>query len=315
MSSTLFDLSGRTALVTAGSKGLGKAMARALAKAGASVSISSNDDELRSTAAEIAQESHAKVVPLAAEMTHRGEVQRLAKRAIAAFGKVDILINNAGGNTPQPIDQITDEVWDHFVELNLSSCMALTRALVPQMKDRKWGRVIHISSIFAFTSIPERSVYSATKSALLGLARASALDLGPFGITVNCIAPGPFLTELTLRNFTVELAQMIANSALFIGNQSCPNSIAEGLKHDSILEVSLESPDCIYRRANAIHCYNGELEFEAPQGFERGGSESAGHLCGSQRRAPAQFRCGMDRARGIRSNQDHQGSGQGCAQA
>ena len=159
MSSTLFDLWGRTALVTGGSKGLGKAMARALAKAGASVAISSNDDELRSTAAEIAQESHAKVVPLAAEMTHRGEVQRLAEQAIAALGKVDILINNAGGNMPQPIDQITDEVWDHFVELNLSSCMALTRALVPQMKDRKWGRVIHISSIFAFTSVPERSVY------------------------------------------------------------------------------------------------------------------------------------------------------------
>ena len=78
---------------------------------------------------------------------------------------------------PQPIDQITDEIWDHFVELNLSSCMALTRALVPQMKDRKWGRVIHISSIMGFTSIPERNVYSATKSALLGLARASAMDL------------------------------------------------------------------------------------------------------------------------------------------
>jgi tRNA A37 N6-isopentenylltransferase MiaA len=87
MSSTLFDLSGRTALVTGGSMGLGKAMARALAKAGASVAISSNDDELRSTATEIAQESHAKVVPLAAEMTHRREVQRLAERAIAALGR------------------------------------------------------------------------------------------------------------------------------------------------------------------------------------------------------------------------------------
>ena len=140
MLSTLFDLSGRTALVTGGSKGLGKAMARTLAEAGASVAISSrHEDELKSAAAEIGQESHAKVVPLAADMTHRGEVKRLAERAIAALGKVDILINNAGGNVPQPIDQITDEIWDHFVELNLSSCMALTRALVPQMKDRKWG--------------------------------------------------------------------------------------------------------------------------------------------------------------------------------
>ena len=101
MSSTLFDLSGRTALVTGGSKGLGKAMARALAKAGSSVAISSrHDDELRTAAAEIAQESPAKVVSLAADMTHRGEVKRLAEQAIAALGKVDILINNAGGNTP-----------------------------------------------------------------------------------------------------------------------------------------------------------------------------------------------------------------------
>ena len=127
-------------------------------------------------------------MPLAADMTHRGEVKRLAERATAALGKVDILINNAGGNVPQPIDQITDEIWDHFVELNLSSCMALTRALVPQMKDRKWGRVIHISSIMGFTSIPERNVYSATKSALLG-----------------------FLTELILTNFTEEARQKFAD--------------------------------------------------------------------------------------------------------
>jgi NAD(P)-dependent dehydrogenase (short-subunit alcohol dehydrogenase family) len=141
------------------------------------------------------------------------------------YGEVDILINNAGGNTPQPIDQITDEVWDHFVELNLSSCMALTRGLVPQMKDRKWGRVIHISSIFAFTSFPERSVYSATKSALLGLTRASALDLGPFGITVNCSAPGPFLTELTLRNFTEEARQKFAERTA-LGRWGDPEELA-----------------------------------------------------------------------------------------
>jgi NAD(P)-dependent dehydrogenase (short-subunit alcohol dehydrogenase family) len=226
MSSTLFNLSGRTALVTGGSKGLGKAMARALAKAGASVAISSrHDDELRSAAAEIAQESHARIVPLAADMTQRGEVKRLAEQAIAALGNVDILINNAGGNTPQPIDQITDEVWDYFVELNLSSCMALTRALVPQMKDRKWGRVIHISSIFGLTSIPERSVYSATKSALLGLMRASALDLGKFGITVNCIAPGPFVTELTLGFFTEEARRKYADRTA-LGRWGEPEELA-----------------------------------------------------------------------------------------
>lgn len=197
MSHALFDLSGRVALVTGGSKGLGKAMARGFAEAGANVVISSrHEPELKSAAAEIAEGTQAKVVYFVADMTRRGDVRKLADSALAAMGKVDILVNNAGSNTPQAIDQITDEDWDRIVELNLSSCMALTRALAPQMKERRWGRIIHISSIMGLSSKEGRNAYSATKSALLGLARASALDLGPFGITVNCLAPGPFLTDL-----------------------------------------------------------------------------------------------------------------------
>src|SRR5439155_2766540 len=93
-------------------------------------------------------------------------------------------------------DQIDDATWDEVLEINLSSVMALTRALVPQMKERRWGRIIHISSVMGFLAKEKRNIYCATKAGLLGLARASAIDLGPFGITVNCIAPGPFLTDL-----------------------------------------------------------------------------------------------------------------------
>jgi len=197
MSHALFDLSGRVALVTGGSKGLGKAMARGFAEAGANVVISSRHEaELKAAAAEIAEGTKAKVLSIVADMTKRGDVRKLTDSALAAMGRVDILVNNAGSNTPQAIDKITDEDWDRIVELNLSSCMALTRALAPQMKERRWGRVIHISSIMGLSSKEGRNAYSATKSALLGLARASALDLGPFGITVNCLAPGPFLTDL-----------------------------------------------------------------------------------------------------------------------
>src|SRR5205085_2395431 len=108
------------------------------------------------------------------------------------MGRIDILVNNAGTNVPQTIDAITDDVWDRVLEINLSSIMALTRGLVPQMKARRWGRIIHISSIMAFISKEGRNVYSATKAALVGMARANALELGAFGITVNCLAPGPF---------------------------------------------------------------------------------------------------------------------------
>ena len=199
MARNLFDLSGKTALVTGGSKGLGKAMARGLAEAGADVVISSrHENELRTALDEILKDTGRKGRYVVADMSRREEVVRLAKDALELTGRVDILINNAGTNKPEAIDAISDEAWDEVLEINLSSVMVLTRALVPQMKARGWGRVIHIASIMAFLSKEKRNAYSATKSALLGLARASALDLGGHGITVNCIAPGPFLTDLPM---------------------------------------------------------------------------------------------------------------------
>jgi NAD(P)-dependent dehydrogenase (short-subunit alcohol dehydrogenase family) len=194
-----FDLTGKTALVTGGSKGLGKAMARGLAEAGADVVISSrNEGELKAALPQILEGTGRRGEYVVSDLSRRDQADVLAREALRKLGRVDILINNAGTNQPQAIDEISDEVWDRIVELNLSSVMALTRALVPQMKERRWGRIIHISSVMGFHSKEKRNVYSATKSALLGLARASALDLGAFGITVNCIAPGPFLTDLPM---------------------------------------------------------------------------------------------------------------------
>ncbi len=196
----LFDLHGRVALVTGGSKGLGKAMARGLAEAGADIIITSrHDEELRSALDEVLKGSPRQGAALVADMSKREDVDSLVQRALAALGKVDILVNNAGSNIPQPIDQIQDKDWDYIIELNLRSCMALTRALAPQMKERRWGRIIHISSILGFVGNNARSAYSATKAGLIGMTQCSASDLGPFGITVNCIAPGPFLTDLPAR--------------------------------------------------------------------------------------------------------------------
>jgi NAD(P)-dependent dehydrogenase (short-subunit alcohol dehydrogenase family) len=193
----LFDLTGKCALVTGGSKGLGKAMARGFAEAGADVFISSrNADELKKAAAEIGDGLKVKVEWMVADMIDRAQVKALAAEAVKRLGKIDILVNNAGSNQPQAIDEITDEAWDRIVELDLTSCMALTRELVPAMKQRKWGRVIHISSVLGVGSKEKRNVYSACKAALIGMAKASAIDLGTFNITVNCLCPGPFLTDL-----------------------------------------------------------------------------------------------------------------------
>lgn len=197
MLNALFNLTGKVALITGGSKGLGKAMARGLAEAGADIVISSrHEDELKSALGEILKGTDRRGAYLVADMSKRAETKKLAAFALEKMGKVDILINNAGTNVPQAVDEITDAEWDRIMEINLNSVMSLTRALVPQMKQRKWGRIIHISSIMAVVSNNGRNVYSATKAALVGMARSSALDLGPFNVTVNCIAPGPFLTDL-----------------------------------------------------------------------------------------------------------------------
>ncbi len=196
----IFNLKGKVALVTGGSKGLGKAMARGLAEAGADIVISSrHENELKPALEEILRGTDRKGRFIVADMSRRSDVLRLARTALEQMGRVDILVNNAGTNIPQAIDQIKDEDWDAVMEINLNSIMVLTRALVPQMKTRGWGRVIHISSVMGFISKEGRNAYSATKSALIGLARANALDLGRYGITVNCIAPGPFLTDLPGR--------------------------------------------------------------------------------------------------------------------
>ena len=199
MPANLFDLTGRVALVTGGNKGLGKAMARGLAEAGADVVIASRSEgELKSALDDILAGTGRRGAYCVTDVSVRDDVKKLAQFALEKMGKVDILVNNAGMNAPQAIDAITDETWDRVLEVNLSSVMALTRELVPQMKERRWGRVVHISSVLGQVSKEKRNAYSATKSALIGLVRANALDLGPFNVTANCIAPGPFLTDMPM---------------------------------------------------------------------------------------------------------------------
>jgi NAD(P)-dependent dehydrogenase (short-subunit alcohol dehydrogenase family) len=195
--SKLFDLAGRRALVTGGSKGIGQAIATGLSAAGAQVMIvSRHADELEAAAAAIRADTGARVEHRVCDMTRREDVAELAGAASAALGQVDILVNNAGSNVPEAADAITDEGWDRLVELNMSSCVLLTRALVPGMKERGWGRVIYVASIMGIVGAGERTAYCATKGALISLAHAQAVELGPYGVTVNCISPGPILTDL-----------------------------------------------------------------------------------------------------------------------
>ncbi len=208
----LLRLDGRTALITGGSRGIGQAVARGFAEAGAQVMISArHEDTLQSAAKEIGQGLDTEVLYAVADMTDRDSVDRLAEHARGRLGHVDILFNNAGTNEPQTLLETSDETWDRLLEVNFTSCMRLARALAGDMIERKWGRIIHTSSVMAFASNPGRGLYSATKAALVAMSRAHALELGPHGVTVNCLAPGPILTDLPLSLLDEDQQQVFAN--------------------------------------------------------------------------------------------------------
>jgi len=198
MAINLFDLSGRTALVTGGSKGLGQAMARALAQAGANVVIAARHAaELETALAGVLEGTDARGAWAAADMANRAEVEKLAARSCEFFGSIDILVNNAGTNRIAPVERLADADWDYVLEVNLSAPLVLCRALAEPMKERRWGRIIHVSSVFGLVSRAGRNAYSATKAGLIGLTHSMALELAPHGVTVNSILPGPFETPLT----------------------------------------------------------------------------------------------------------------------
>jgi NAD(P)-dependent dehydrogenase (short-subunit alcohol dehydrogenase family) len=211
MTTELFALTGRAALVTGGSKGIGKAIATALCRAGADVMIASrHQDELAAAADEIGDGGGGRVFHRVADMTARADVRGLADAAVAELGKVDVLVNNAGSNLPEPVHELTDVNWDRIVELNLTSCALLTRALVPGMMERRWGRIIYMASIMGINGAAARSVYCATKGALISMAHSQAVELGPHGITVNCISPGPILTDLPLTLLSEDQRNLLA---------------------------------------------------------------------------------------------------------
>ena len=193
----LFRLDGRSALVTGGTRGLGRVMAEALAEAGASVCITSRSiDAARTAAEEIAAASGARIEGIEAEMTTTDGVSRLVDVAHRDFGRVDILVNNAGVNIRGSVGELSESDWDTVVDTNLKGVFLLSRAFGPLMCEHRWGRVINLSSMLAAIGLPGRAPYAASKAGVVGLTRVLALEWAASGVTVNAICPGPFATEM-----------------------------------------------------------------------------------------------------------------------
>jgi NAD(P)-dependent dehydrogenase (short-subunit alcohol dehydrogenase family) len=212
-----FRIDGKVALVTGGSRGLGRAIAEAMATAQARVAVSARQLENARRAAEaVAGASGQKTLGLVADVTVRADVEAMVAQVLDEMGRLDILVNNAGINIRGPIEQLSEADWDAVVDTNLKGPWLCCRAVAEPMKSQGWGRVINVSSMLGQIALAGRSPYAASKGGLTLLTKTLALEWAPHGINVNALCPGPFATEINtpLLNDPAARAQMEANVPL-----------------------------------------------------------------------------------------------------
>jgi 3-oxoacyl-[acyl-carrier protein] reductase len=190
-------LAKRVALVTGGSRGIGRSIAQALASAGAAVAVNyrHRQDDAAATVAEI-ERAEGRAIAVRADVAVRAQVEAMAERVESELGPIDVLVNNAGIATVRGLDDITEEDFDQTLAVNLKSAFLCTQAVVPGMQKRGWGRIINISSVAARSAGSIGVHYNASKAGLEGLTRGYAARLAADGITVNAIAPGLIGTEM-----------------------------------------------------------------------------------------------------------------------
>ena len=193
----LFDLRGRRALVTGGSRGIGAAIAYALGRAGAKLVLASTGEGLSEAAEKLKSGGIEVTKTLAADLGNHGGIRALADAVRSGAGPIDILVNCAGVNLRQSFAQVTPEAWDTQMQLHLAAPFFLTQALAPGMKQRGWGRIINIASLQSYRAFADSAPYGAAKGGILQLTRAIAQEWSRHGITCNAIGPGFFPTRLT----------------------------------------------------------------------------------------------------------------------
>ena len=206
----LEDFTGRVALVTGAFRGLGFATAQRLAARGAAVAVHVRDPE---RAADAARRLGDRGFAVSGDLGSCADLQSIVDRTLDRFGRLDVLVNNAAVALATRLEKITEEEWRRTFEINVTAVFLLIRAALPAMKEQRYGRIVNLSSTAGKTvSTLGGAHYTASKAALLGLTRAAAKELGPYGVTVNAVCPGLFDTELTRENATPEQLEAIAKT-------------------------------------------------------------------------------------------------------
>jgi NAD(P)-dependent dehydrogenase (short-subunit alcohol dehydrogenase family) len=195
----LFKLNGKTALIMGGNRGLGLEMCKALAEAGANVSIASRDEKTNKAAEEILRSNYAgSFLSICCDVTSEVSVQHAVEQTVSKFGKIDILINSAGINIRGKIEELSLDDFNKVQQVNVTGSWLACRAVVPVMKKNGWGRIINIGSMLSVIGMTDRTPYATSKGAIIQLTRTLAIELAKNGINVNAILPGPFATEINL---------------------------------------------------------------------------------------------------------------------
>ncbi len=195
----LFQMTGRVAIITGGSKGLGFAMAAGLASAGCTpILVNRNLEEGKEAAKKLEEDYKVPATAYAADVTNLEEIESVVAQVIETFGKVDVLINSAGINIRGAIDELSPEDFSQVMKVNVDGTWNASRAVTPNMKKNGYGRIINMASTLGLVGLSNRTPYCASKGAVVQMTRALGLELAPFNITVNAICPGPFLTEMNI---------------------------------------------------------------------------------------------------------------------
>ncbi len=194
------ELRDRVSLVCASSKGLGRAVAEALAQEGCRVAICARSSQaLRAAGEDIRRKTAAQILPITADLMSETDIEHLVDVVERAWGPIEILVNNAGGPPSGPFQQHTMEEWQKAVQLNLLSAVRLCRRVIPSMKQRRWGRIINITSITVKQPVDTLILSNSVRAAVVGFAKSLANELGPYGILVNNVCPGYTKTERVIR--------------------------------------------------------------------------------------------------------------------